>query len=123
MLALGAAYTLPGYAAWGLPVAALDHRSRVSRIVAATGVVLLMIYEILRHPFAGPAGTVLHGIATVGGPLVMVVLVIAMLRTRGAGGRPATVEEQSPSGELGNAGRTTEESIMDHAELEPARIS
>jgi dolichol-phosphate mannosyltransferase len=82
MLTLGASYTLPGYAAWGLPVAALDHRSRVSRIVAATGLVLLMTYEILRHPVAGAAGTALHTTAVVGGPLLMTVLVVVLLRTR-----------------------------------------
>jgi dolichol-phosphate mannosyltransferase len=81
MLALGASYTLPGYATWGLPVAALDHRSRVSRIVAATGLVMVMTYEVLRHPIPGPIGSDLHPAAAVGGPLLMLVLLIALLHT------------------------------------------
>lgn len=81
MLSLAAAYTLPGYAAWGLPVAALDHRGRVARIVAAAGIVLVITYEILRHPFAGPFGAAVHAAATVGGPIALVVLVIALIRT------------------------------------------
>jgi hypothetical protein len=82
MLALAAAYTLPGYSAWALPTAALDHRSRVSRIVAATGVLLVMTYELLLHPVAGPAGDALRALAAVG-PLLMIVLVVALVRTRG----------------------------------------
>ncbi|MFI5053057.1 MAG: glycosyltransferase, partial [Acidimicrobiia bacterium] len=81
MLSLAAAYTLPGYAAWGLPTAALDHRGREARIVAATGAVLVVTYEILRHPFAGLFGDALHDAAIFGGPLVMAALVIALLRT------------------------------------------
>lgn len=81
MLSLAAAYTLPGYAAWALPTAALDHRSRVARIIAATGVVLVATYEILRHPFAGTIGTALHASATVGGPIALVALVVALVRT------------------------------------------
>ncbi len=82
MLALAASYTLPGYVAWGLSAAALDHQSRVSRIVAATGVVLLITYEVVRHPVAGPIGAALNALAGTGGPLLMIVLVIALLRTR-----------------------------------------
>lgn len=82
MLTLAASYTLPGYAAWGLPAAALDHRSRVSRIVAATGLVLVLTYEILRHPVSGPTGAALEAIAGTGGPLLMIALVIALLLTR-----------------------------------------
>jgi len=81
MLSLAAAYTLPGYAAWGLPAAALDHRSRVARIVAGVGIALIVIYEILRHPFPGEAGSVLYQAATNVGPLVLVGLVVALLRT------------------------------------------
>jgi dolichol-phosphate mannosyltransferase len=88
MLSLAAAYTLPGYAAWALPAAALDHRSRVARIVASTGIALVVTYEILRHPFAGAEGSALHTVASVGGPLVLVGLVVALLRT----GNPSTKE-------------------------------
>ncbi|MDQ1430137.1 MAG: dolichol-phosphate mannosyltransferase [Actinomycetota bacterium] len=85
MLSLAAAYTLPPYAAWGLPAAALDHRSRVARIVAASGVVLVVTYEILRHPFGGVAGSGLHAVATAGGPLALLALVVMLVRTPRAG--------------------------------------
>ena len=91
MLSLAAAYTLPGYAAWGLPVAALDHRSRVSRIVAASGVVLVVTYEILRHPFTGAVGSVLHGFAAVGGPVVLLLLIVLLVRTSS----PSTPEDRT----------------------------
>jgi dolichol-phosphate mannosyltransferase len=89
MLSLAAAYTLPAYAAWGLPAAALDHRSRVARIVAATGVVLVVTYEILRHPFAGVIGSALQVLATAGGPLTLLALAILLVRTP----RPSINEE------------------------------
>ena len=54
--------------AWGLPTAALDHRSRLARISAAGGLVLLMTYEVLRHPIS--RGDVVYQAALVGGPLV-----------------------------------------------------
>ena len=82
MLGLAASYTLPGYLAWGLPAAALDHRSRVSRIVAGAGVVLVVTYEIVRHPFAGDTGHALFAVATIGGPVLMLALVVGLLRTR-----------------------------------------
>jgi hypothetical protein len=81
MLSLGAAYTLPGYVAWGLPAAALDHRSRVARIVAAAGIALVVIYEILRHPFPGEAGSVLNQATINLGPFVLVGLAVALLCT------------------------------------------
>ncbi len=86
MLSLAAAYTLPGYAGWGLPAAALEHRDRVARIVAATGVVLVVTYEILRHPFPGGAGSLLHTFASVGGPVALVALIVLLARTPRSGG-------------------------------------
>jgi hypothetical protein len=81
MLALGAAWALPGYAVWGLPAAAIDHRSAVARIGAASGLVLVLTYEIVRHPIAGnPA---LFDTVLVAGPLAMAVLAVALLHTRG----------------------------------------
>lgn len=92
MLAMGAAYTLPGYVAWALPVAALDHRSRVSRIVAASGLVLITTYEVLRHPFGAWFDPTLHALAATGGPVLMILLVLALLRTQGPSIRPTTKE-------------------------------
>ena len=91
MLSLAAAYTLPGYAAWALPTAALDHRGRVARIIAAAGVVLVVTYEILRHPFVGTTGAALHATATFGGPIVLLALVIALVRT------PSPFTEEKPT--------------------------
>ena len=82
MLGLAASYTLPGYLAWGLPAAALDHRSRVSRIAAAAGVVLVVTYEIVRHRFAGSTGHALFTVVSIGGPFFMLALVVALVRTR-----------------------------------------
>lgn len=91
MLSLAAAYTLPGYAAWALPTAALDHRGRVARIIAAAGVVLVVTYEILRHPFVGTTGAALHATATFGGPIALLALVIALVRT------PSPFTEEKPT--------------------------
>ncbi|MFI5047222.1 MAG: glycosyltransferase 87 family protein [Acidimicrobiia bacterium] len=81
MLSIAAAWTLPGYTAWALPAAALDHRSRVSRIVAGAGLDMVITYEILRHPIAGPAGSALSLIGSVGGPLILLVFIVLLLRT------------------------------------------
>ncbi len=80
MLALGASWALPGYLAWGLPTAALDHRSRLSRIAAAGGLLLLMVYEVLRHPIN--PGDLIYEVALIGGPLAMVALILGLLSTR-----------------------------------------
>jgi dolichol-phosphate mannosyltransferase len=80
MLALGASWALPGYMAWGLPTAALDHRSRLARISAAGGLVLLMVYEVLRHPFRN--GDAIANVVLIVGPLAMVALIIGLLSTR-----------------------------------------
>ena len=80
ILSLAASYTLPGYAAWG-SAAGLDHRSRVARIVAAAGIALVLIYEILRHPFRGEIGYVLYQAALDVGPVVLVGLAVALLCT------------------------------------------
>ncbi len=80
MLALGASWALPGYMAWGMPAAALDHRSRLARISAAGGLVLLVTYDVLRHPLPGDQLAVRA--AVVYGPLLMVALIIGLLTTR-----------------------------------------
>jgi len=78
-LTLAAAYTLSGYVAWALPTAALQHRSRVARIAALQAVVLVMTYEIVRQPVPGSIGTDLHQLAVVGGPIVVLVLLAALV--------------------------------------------
>ena len=46
------AYVLPWYAAWALPVAALERRSRIAWLVAAQSVFLVAVYqfELPAHP-------------------------------------------------------------------------
>ena len=78
-LTLGAAYTLSGYVGWALPTAALQHRGRVARIAAYQGVVLVMAYEIVRQPVPGAFGADLHQLAVVGGPLIVVGLLVALV--------------------------------------------
>ncbi len=92
-LTVGATYTLPGYAAWSLPTAALDHTSRVSRIVAAQAVVLVAVYEIARHPFAGPVGHALRAGTLIVGPIVLAGLLVALVRTKGGAGGPRPPSE------------------------------
>ncbi len=93
-LTLGAAYTLSGYVGWALPTAALQHRGRVARIAAYQGVVLVMAYEIVRQPVPGAFGADLHQLAAVGGPLIVLGLLAALVV--GARSDPST-EEQSPA--------------------------
>jgi hypothetical protein len=104
MLSLGAAYTLPGYVAWGLPAAALDHRSRVARIGSAGGIVLVMAYELARHPATGVVGRRLTSLADLGAPLAMALLVVALAssgvsptRSRSAPGGPSAPASRLPS--------------------------
>ena len=67
------------------------HRGRVARIIAAAGVVLVVTYEILRHPFVGTTGAALHATATFGGPIALLALVIALVRT------PSPFTEEKPT--------------------------
>jgi dolichol-phosphate mannosyltransferase len=80
MLGLGASWVLPGYAAWALPTAALDHRSRVARLAAAGGLAVVLVYELLRNPI--PHGDVLLQTVAIAGPLVIAVLVFGLALTR-----------------------------------------
>jgi dolichol-phosphate mannosyltransferase len=80
-LTLGAAYTLPGYVGWALPTAALQHRSRVARIAAYQAVVLVMAYEIVRQPLPGSLGHDLYRLAVIGGPVLVLGLLVALLLT------------------------------------------
>ena len=97
-LTLGAAYTLPGYVGWALPVAALDHKSRVSRIAAAQGVVLVAAYEVFRHPFPGALGHGLMSVAVVGGPLLALGLIALLVHaSRAATSVPAPSRLQAAS--------------------------
>lgn len=78
-LTLGAAWTLPGYAGWALPTAALRHRDRVSRIVALQAVLLIVSYEIARHPVGGSLGIDLSQVERFAGPFLVLVLLVALV--------------------------------------------
>jgi dolichol-phosphate mannosyltransferase len=78
-LTLGASWALPGYAAWAMPTAALRPRSPISRIVAYQAVVLVAAYEIVRHPIPGSIGHLLFLLATVGGPLCGLALLVRLV--------------------------------------------
>ena len=97
-LSAGAAYTLAGYVGWALPTAALDHESRVARLAAAEAVLLVAVYQVLRHPFPGWLGTSLMNVAEIGGPLGM--LVILVLLVRAARPRADDESDTSPDGRL-----------------------
>lgn len=109
MLALGAAWALPGYMAWALPTAALDHRSRLARISAAGGLVLLMVYEVIRNPIS--RGDVVYQAALIGGPLAMVALIIGLLSTRAPAPTRSTtmidLAERLPAASGGTVGART----------------
>ncbi len=110
-LTLGAAYTLPGYVAWALPTAALQHRGRVARIAALQGVVLVVAYEIVRHPVPGLLGHALSTLATVGGPIVLLGLLIALVlcaRSRTPDDDAPATEPEAEIEERSTAMNTTE---------------
>ncbi len=86
-LTLTAPYTLPLYVAWALPTAALDHDSKVSRIAAAEGVVLIAGHALTSHPLPGPAGNALAAVASVAVPACSLVLVVMLLRAVKPGDR------------------------------------
>ncbi len=100
-LTLGAAYTLSGYVAWALPTAALQHRGRVARIAALQGVVLVMTYEIVRQPVPGRFGADLHQLAVIGGPLILLGLLGALV----VGGRSRPAASPAVSGPIPGAVR------------------
>ena len=86
-LTLTAPYVLPLYVAWALPTAALDHDSRVSRIAAAEGVVLVAGRALTGHPLPGPAGDALAAVASVAVPVCSLVLMVMLLRAVKPGDR------------------------------------
>jgi hypothetical protein len=94
-LTLGAAYALPGYVAWALPAAALDHRGRVARIAASQAVVLVLVYEIVRKPMSGSFGAGLSHVAAIAGPLVVLGLLVALVMAV-----KASPTREQPSGVL-----------------------
>jgi hypothetical protein len=78
-LTLAAAYTLSGYVGWALPSAALRHRSLVARIAAVQAVVLVLAYEVVRHPTTGTFAHDLSQLAVVVGPLLVLGLLVALV--------------------------------------------
>ena len=97
-LSAGAAYILPGYVGWALPTAALDHESKVARLAAAEAVVLVAVYQVIRHPFSGWFGTSLMNVALIGGPLAMLVILVLLVRATAPASdtEPDTPHEREP---------------------------
>jgi hypothetical protein len=88
-LTLGASYTLPGYVAWAMPTAALRPHSVIARIVAGQGVLLVLAYEVARHPIGSAFGHALTQIAEVAAPAMTLALVVVLLwSVRTSGGAP-----------------------------------
>ena len=87
-LTLGAAYTLPGYAGWALPTAALRHREPFARVAAYQAVALVAAYEVVRHPLPGRLGNDLSQFVELAGPLLVVFLLarLAVCARRRPGG-------------------------------------
>jgi dolichol-phosphate mannosyltransferase len=78
-LTLGAAYTLPGYVGWALPTAALRHREPFARVAAYQAVLLVVAYEIVRHPLSGRLGDDLDQLVQIVGPLIVLALLIRLV--------------------------------------------
>jgi hypothetical protein len=64
--------------------------------VAAAGIALVVIYEILRHPFAGKIGYELNQATVNVGPVVLVGLAVALLCTSDRSPVPSTPATTSP---------------------------
>jgi alpha-1,6-mannosyltransferase len=83
-----AGYILPWYFAWILPVAALDAQSRLSRLLAAQTVAILMAYQYRAVPHGDALDHLLHASVTlaqlvaVAGSLALVVAAVATSRRR-----------------------------------------
>jgi hypothetical protein len=91
---LAAAYVLPWYAAWALPVLALAWRSRLSLLAAGHAALLVLAYEdtpTLVHP--GIVHTVMRGLWGYGLPAAEVAAVVALLAI---GGRRFLANRTSP---------------------------
>jgi 4-amino-4-deoxy-L-arabinose transferase-like glycosyltransferase len=82
-MTMAAPYTLASYVGWALPTAALDHRSRVSRIAMSFSVLLIAGYGIFDHR----ADADLTRLATNAVPIVLLVLLVLLLR--GGRSRPS----------------------------------
>ncbi|MCU1460121.1 MAG: hypothetical protein JWO37_196 [Acidimicrobiales bacterium] len=94
---VGAAYILPWYSMWGLPLAALEHRSRVARLVFAQSIVLAFAYsygkvtqpDLLDHALR----TLVFGarLATLVAAVAVVTLTVRTGARRARAGRPSAV--------------------------------
>jgi len=95
-LTLGAAYTLPGYVGWALPAAALRHREPFARVAAYQAVVLVAAYEVVRHPLPGWFGNVLYQIVSIGGPLLVLLLLARLVLSVGTRARDDDIQPRPP---------------------------
>lgn len=75
---LVAAYVLPWYVAWALPVAALQRSTTVARIAAAAGAALMLVYWPTRAQYPGDAWFVSAFFAKVGYPLFALYAIVRL---------------------------------------------
>jgi hypothetical protein len=88
---LAAPYVLPGYLGWILPGAAVEHRSRTSRIVALQATLLVGFYALIRHRPPGFVGDAVVASTALVTPLLGVALLVAYLvQPSGSGRRTPT---------------------------------
>jgi hypothetical protein len=101
---IGGVYVLPWYAAWALPVAALERRSRLALLVGVHAAFLVAVYqyELPAHPRLTGAAAVVRSIAIqTGAWCALGMLVAFLLRTR-----TERTEHADPNAQSGTAEAT-----------------
>ena len=76
--AMAAAYTLPWYAGWALPVLADDRPSRLAWVIWWQSVVLLAAWKLPTHHTGGVADTILRGTFAYALPIVLLVAYVVV---------------------------------------------
>ena len=93
--AIVAGFTLPWYALWSMPVAAMSSRRAVAVLTALHGAIVLAAYEVAT---ATAAGRISGGLLTVGLPLLTVAIMLVLVVT-------ATGDSTADSGQAGHPRR------------------
>ena len=98
--AIVAGFTLPWYALWSIPVAAMSLRRPIAVVAAWHGAILLAAYQA---GTASAAGRISGGLLTMFLPLATVAILLVLVLDRPAGTRLGLrrVDVDAASGELG----------------------
>jgi hypothetical protein len=97
--AIVAAYMLPWYAVWSMPVAAMSSRRAIAVLIALHGGILVATYQVGTGP---EAGRLSHGVLTVGLPLVTVAALLVLVVMQPVRSSPLRrVDVDASSGQLG----------------------